>query len=91
MPRKRKSTPRDPELAALGEAIEQRMAEKGLSQQALADASKIDVRRIGDYVRGQFNPSVPNLRRLCKGLGLSATDLMERAADLEEAQEPPEH
>lgn len=84
MPPKRKSKPRDPELAALARAIEQRMAEKGFNQQALADASGIDVRRIGDYVRGQYNPNVPNLRRLCKGLDLSVTDLMDRAADLEE-------
>ena len=84
MPPKRKSKPRDPELAALARAIEQRMAEKGLNQQALADASGIDVRRVGDYVRGRFNPNIPNLRRLCKGLDLSATELMNRAADLEE-------
>jgi transcriptional regulator with XRE-family HTH domain len=84
VPPKRKEKPRTPELAALAGAIEQRMAEKGLNQQALADASKIDVRRIGDYVRGRFNPSVPNLRRLCRGLDLSVTELMDRAADLEE-------
>jgi ribosome-binding protein aMBF1 (putative translation factor) len=84
VPPKRKSKPRDPELAALARAIEQRMAEKGLTQQALADESGIDVRRIGDYVRGRYNPNVPNLRRLCEGLGLSVTELMDRAADLEE-------
>jgi transcriptional regulator with XRE-family HTH domain len=89
VPPERKSQPRNQELAALGKAIEQQMAAKGLSQKAVADASGIDIRRVGDYVRGQYNPSVPNVRRLCKALDLSVTELMDRAADLEE--EPSEH
>jgi ribosome-binding protein aMBF1 (putative translation factor) len=84
VPPKRREKPRTPELAALAMAIEQRMTERGLTQQALADESGIDVRRIGDYVRGRYNPNVPNLRRLCEGLDLSVTELMDRAADLEE-------
>jgi transcriptional regulator with XRE-family HTH domain len=83
MPPARKSEPRDPEVAALGKAIEARRHELGLSQNALAEASGIDIRRIGDYVRGQHNPSVPNLKRLCPALELSAGELMERAAALE--------
>jgi transcriptional regulator with XRE-family HTH domain len=83
MPPERKSEPRDPEVAALGKAIEARRKELGLSQKALADASGIDVRRIGDYVRGQHNPSVPNLKRLCPALKLTADELMDRAGALE--------
>ncbi len=83
MPPKRKSQPRSPELDALGKAIEQRMAEKGLTQKSLADASGIDIRRIGDYVRGQYNPNLANLKRLCKALDLTSHDLTERAGRLE--------
>lgn len=83
MPPQRKSQPRDPEVAALGNAVQARMDELGLSQKALAEASKIDIRRIGDYVRGQHNPSVPNLKKLCKGLRISPGELMRRAGELE--------
>jgi transcriptional regulator with XRE-family HTH domain len=84
VPPERKSQPRNLELAALGEAIEQRMTEKGLNQRSLADASKIDIRRVGDYIRGQHNPNLANLRKLCKGLELTVEQLIDRAAKLED-------
>lgn len=59
------------------------MDQKGMRQKALAEASGIDLRRIGDYIRGQFNPNLANLRRLCKGLDLTVDAFMERAAELE--------
>lgn len=83
MPPKRKSKPRNPEVAALGKAIDARRKELGLSQKALADASGIDIRRVGDYIRGQYNPSLPNLKRLCPALELTVDELMERASALE--------
>jgi len=83
VPRKRKSKPRNLELAALGKAIEERMDQKGMRQKALAEASGIDLRRIGDYIRGQFNPNLANLRRLCRGLDLTVDAFMKRAAELE--------
>jgi transcriptional regulator with XRE-family HTH domain len=59
------------------------MDQKGMRQKALAEASGIDVRRIGDYIRGQFNPNLANLKRLCKGLDLTVDEFMERAGELE--------
>ncbi len=59
------------------------MAEQGLRQKSLAEASGIDIRRIGDYIRGQYNPNLANLRRLCKGLNLTVDAFMERARELE--------
>lgn len=59
------------------------MAQKGMRQKALAEASGIDIRRIGDYIRGRFNPNLANLRRLCKGLDLTVDAFMERAGELE--------
>jgi transcriptional regulator with XRE-family HTH domain len=91
MARQRKSKPRNRELAALGRAIEERMREKGmLRQDALEEASGINVRRVGDYIRGQRNPSLPNLMKLCKGLDLSLDEFLKRTkrAEDELASEP---
>ncbi len=60
------------------------MVEKGIGQTALAEASGIDIRRIGDYVRGQYSPNTANLRRLCKTLDLTIDALLNRAEELEE-------
>jgi len=84
MPPERKSQPRTTELAAYARAIQGRMDELGLHQKALADASKIDIRRVGDYVRGQHGPSLANTRKLCRVLGLSLDELMTRVSEQEE-------
>ncbi len=60
------------------------MAEKGLRHRSLAEASGIDIRRVGDYIRGQHNPNLTNLRKLCKGLDLTVDEFMERAGKLED-------
>jgi transcriptional regulator with XRE-family HTH domain len=83
VPPQRKSTPRNDELAALAKAIEAQMAKKGMHQKALSDRSGIGERRISDYVRGQRSPSLSNLRKLCRALGLTVDTLMDRAAKLE--------
>jgi len=85
MPPERKSQPRTPELAAYARAIQGRMDELGLHQKALADASKIDIRRVGDYVRGQHGPSMANTRKLCAALGLSVDEFFTRVSEQEEA------
>jgi transcriptional regulator with XRE-family HTH domain len=85
MPPKRKSLPRSPELAALGQAIERRIAEETeMSRDSVAQESGMDVRRVGDYVRGQRNPRYTTLLRLCKGLDLSLGELMTRVDTLRE-------
>lgn len=84
MPPPRKSTPRNRELAALAQAIEAQMANRGMNQRALSDRSGIGERRISDYVRGQRSPNLSNLRKVCRALGLSVDALMDRAAELEE-------
>jgi transcriptional regulator with XRE-family HTH domain len=89
MPPERKSQPRNLEVAALGKAIQARMDELGLNQTSLEERSGISARRIGDYVRGQYNPSVPNLKRLCPALKLTTHELMERARAIEVELLPP--
>jgi len=77
MPRKRESTPRDPELAALSWAIEELMARgPNTTQTAVAEASGLEVKQVGSYVRGQVSPSYRNLMRLCEGLRAKPTELM---------------
>jgi ribosome-binding protein aMBF1 (putative translation factor) len=83
VPPKRKSKPRNLELAALAKAIEEQMAEKGMRQKDLSEASGIDVRRIGDYVRGRYGPNLANLRRLCRALDLTVDAFLDRAGELE--------
>ncbi len=68
----------------MGQVIEQRMAERGMRQKALEDASGINIRRVSDYIRGQRSPSLPNLRRLCRALDLSVDEFMDRTAKAEE-------
>jgi transcriptional regulator with XRE-family HTH domain len=84
VPPQRKSTPRNRELAALGKAIEEQMAAKGIHQKALSELSGIDQRRVGDYVRGQRSPNIRKLRKLCRVLDITVDALMDRADELEE-------
>lgn len=68
MPPNRKSKPRSPEHAALGEAIQQLREQAGLSQEALADASDVHTTMIGGLERGVRNPNYTTLLRLANGL-----------------------
>lgn len=77
MPRKRKSTPRDPELAALGWAAEVLMARSPRIKQAeVAEVSGLDGNQVSSYVCGQVSPSFHNLLLLCEGLGAAPVELM---------------
>ena len=69
MPPRRKSTPRSPEHAALGEAVRQTRTERGLSQEELADRAGMHVTHIGGLERGVRNPSYTTLVRLARALG----------------------
>lgn len=83
MPRKRTKPPRSPELAALGEAIELVIAETPrMTIETVAEDSGLDVTLIGDYKRGQGNPTFDSLLKLCKGLHIDPTELMGRIVHL---------
>lgn len=68
MPPRRRSTPRSPEHAALGEAIRRLRLEKGLAQEELADRVETDLTQIGGIERGVRNPSYLTLVRLAAAL-----------------------
>jgi transcriptional regulator with XRE-family HTH domain len=80
MPAQRKSKPRSPDHAALGEAIELLISENPkMSQGSVASKSGLDIRRVNDFARGQGNPTYTTLLRLCDGLGVSLGELLTKA------------
>jgi transcriptional regulator with XRE-family HTH domain len=77
MPPQRKSKPRSPDHAALGQAIERLMAEDSeMTQDTVAFDGGLSLRQVGNLVRGQSNPTYTNLLKLCRGLHVRPGELM---------------
>jgi hypothetical protein len=82
-------------LATLGAAIEVVMARSpNMTQTAVADAADLDVNQVNSYVCGRVAPTYPNFRRLARGLGVKAWELMAEieaieAAEIDEAGREP--
>jgi transcriptional regulator with XRE-family HTH domain len=68
VPPRRKSKPRSPEHAALGEAVRRLRDERDLSQEELADLMDTDLTQVGGIERGLRNPSYTTLVRLAAAL-----------------------
>lgn len=79
MPPPRRSKPRSPEHAALGEAVRQLRLEAELSQEELAEAAGTDLTQVGGVERGVRNPSYTTLLRLAGALGTSVGEMATRA------------
>jgi len=75
MPPPRRSKPRSPEHAALGEAVRRLRLEAEMSQEALAEAAGTDLTQVGGVERGVRNPSYTTLLRLAAALGTSVGEL----------------
>jgi DNA-binding phage protein len=85
MPRPRKSKPRSPGHAALGQAIELVIAEDAhMTPDSVATRSGLSNEQVGRLIRGQSNPTYNTLLKLCAGLGVSLGELTTRADKLEE-------
>lgn len=82
MPPARRSKPRSPEHAALGEAVRTLRVEAGMSQEALADAAGTDLTQVGGIERGVRNPSYTTLVRLAAALETTVGDLTTLADQL---------
>jgi transcriptional regulator with XRE-family HTH domain len=71
--------------AALGLAVKARREELGLTQEQLANDTELHQRWISNVETGQRNPSYGSLRRLAAGLDLTASELLQRAEQVEAA------
>ena len=75
MPPPRRSKPRSPEHAALGEAVRRLRLEAEMSQEQLAEAAGTDLTQVGGVERGVRNPSYTTMLRLAAALGTSVGSL----------------
>jgi DNA-binding phage protein len=83
MPPPRKSKPRSPDHAALGQAIEIAIAANAkLTRDRVATNSGLDIRQLSTYIRGQGNPSYTTLLKLAHGLDVPLGKLMTLADTL---------
>ena len=75
-----------PDAAALGRAVRAIRTERGLSQVQLAAATGFIQAWISHVERGARNPSWENVGRLAEGLGVSVSELAERAEACAQAE-----
>ncbi len=68
---------------ALGLAVKARRVERGITQETLANDTELHQRWISNVETGKRNPSYASLRRLAAGLGLTASELLARAEQIE--------
>ena len=73
---KQAAAPKDPELLAFGARLRALRLEKGLTQEALADAGGLHWTYVGQIERGQRNLTYKNIIRLANGLGITASELV---------------
>lgn len=85
MPPARRSKPRSPEHAALGEAVRTLRRKAGMSQEELADAADTDLTQVGGIERGVRNPSYTTLLRLATALETTVGELTTLADELRDA------
>ena len=79
MARQSIKTDTDGRLRKLGAAIRAARLERGLSQEALADAAGIDRSHCGKIERGERNVSVLNVARVATALNVTVASLMTSA------------
>ena len=75
---------------ALGQAVKARREELGLTQEQIDNDSDLHQRWISNVENGWRNPSYGSLRRLAAALGLSASELIARAEQIEARDAPAE-
>ncbi len=68
-----------PELVAIGKAIRSTRLRLGISQEGLANEIGIDRSYMGGVERGEHNLALVNLVKISKALGISGSELLDRA------------
>lgn len=66
-------------LEALGQAVRERRRMLALSQEALADAAKIDRSHMGRIERGERNVTMLNMVRIARALDMPLSKLINAA------------
>jgi len=66
---------------AFGRAVREARVQHGISQEELASRSGMHRTYVGGVERGERNLSYANLLRLAEALGLSLSELQQRAED----------
>ncbi|MGN6254734.1 MAG: helix-turn-helix domain-containing protein [Solirubrobacterales bacterium] len=82
MPPARRSKPRSPEHAALGEAIRTMRLKQGLSQEQLAEYAGTDLTQVGGIERGVRNPSYTTLLRFAEALETTVGEIATLADEI---------
>jgi transcriptional regulator with XRE-family HTH domain len=82
VPPARRSKPRSPEHAALGEALRTLRGEAGMSQEDVAERAGTDLTQVGGIERGVRNPSYTTLLRLADALETTVGDIATLADEL---------
>lgn len=68
---------------ALGQAIRKLRGERGLTQRQLADAADVNETWISHIEAGRTNPAWGTVVRIAAALGVSVSDLAERAESVD--------
>lgn len=70
-------------LKAFGRKVREKRGEKGLSQEALADAAGLDRSYLGSVERGERNLALQNIVKIAAALDMTASDLLKDISDHE--------
>ena len=68
---------RDRILTAFGRNVARRRADRGFSQDKLAELEELDRTYLSGIERGVRNPGIKTVLKLCKALGVSLDELCE--------------
>ena len=74
-----KSKVKDPDIVAFGQHLRVLRLERGLTQEALADAAGLHWTYIGQIERGERNLTLKNVIRLGRGLGVEPGAMLDDA------------
>lgn len=74
--------PRSHAHAAWGLALRRLRSEQGLSQERLAQLADLDRTYVSGIERGERNPSLTNILKLTKALGINVSQLAASAEEL---------